>query len=211
MKKDLTEIVFILDRSGSMGFIAQDAIGGFNAFLKEQKEAEGEANMTVVLFDHEIIKLADGVDIHEVEELNDETYVTRGLTALYDAIGVSIDTVGKRLAETPEEDRPEKVVFAIMTDGDENHSKTFSGSKIKKMVEHQTEKYNWQFLFLGANIDSVGTAKSLGINPEFAGDFIATSKGTMDAYNISSGMVRSYRSGAVMDSFEVASKNNEQE
>ncbi len=164
MKENLTEIVCILDRSGSMDSIITDAIGGFNKFLKDQKELEGEAKLTLVLFDDEYDIIHNGIDIQSVPELTSETYVPRGWTALYDAIGKTIKTVGERLQKTIEEERPGKVIFVILTDGYENKSTEFNGDKIKEMIEHQKEKYSWMFVFLGANLNADITAKSMGIS-----------------------------------------------
>lgn len=166
MNKNLTEIVFILDRSGSMGLMKDDAIGGFNAFLDEQKAIPGDAKLTLVLFDHEYKLIYDGEDIQKVDRLNDETYVPRGSTALLDSIGRTVDDIGKRLSDTPEEERPGKVLVVVFTDGLENASTDYSKNKIKDTIEHQTQKYSWEFLFLGASQDSINDSKSYGFSQE---------------------------------------------
>lgn len=137
MNTNLTEIAFILDRSGSMESIAADAIGGFNAFLQSQQQQPGSANFTLVLFDNEYDLVADGQEINKIKLLNKHTYVPRGSTALLDAIGKTIDNLGKRLSVTKEEDRPGKVIFAILTDGEENSSEFYTNDKISKMITHQ--------------------------------------------------------------------------
>ena len=176
MKKDLTEIIFVIDRSGSMGHLTGDTIGAYNAYLDEQKAYEGETRITTVLFDDKYELLFNGVKINEAY-LDHEKYYVRGLTALYDALGKTILDVGSRLSKTPESERPEKVIFIITTDGYENASKDFTKKKIKEMIEHQQSKYSWEFLFFGANIDSAETASSIGVAPQRAYDFDASSKG----------------------------------
>jgi len=168
MKDNLTELVFILDRSGSMESMSKEAIGGFNAFLEEQKKVEGDANLTLVLFDNEYLLIHNGKNVKECECLDDKTYVPRGTTALLDAIGRTIDDVGRRLAATPEAERPGKVLVAIMTDGQENASKDYKKAKINEMISHQTGKYAWQFLFLAANQDAMAEGMSLGIARDFS-------------------------------------------
>lgn len=177
MKKNLTEIVFILDRSGSMSGLEQDTIGGFNSIIEKQKEEDGEAYVTTVLFDHEYKLLHDHVNLAEIQPMTNDDYSPRGMTALYDAIGLTINSIGARLSDAPEEERPEKVIIVITTDGHENASKEFSTSRIKEMIEHQQSKYSWTFMFLGANIDSVTEASAIGINTAFARNYTATADG----------------------------------
>lgn len=193
MKDNLTEIVCVLDRSGSMSSIKQDAIGGFNEFLKAQKELDGEANMTVVLFDDEYILLNDREDIKTVNELNDKTFVPRGLTALNDAIGRTIRDIGNKLAKINEEDRPSKVIFVILTDGQENTSNRYSRSDVHEMVNHQKEKYNWEFIFLAVNQDAVVTGARIGIDSDSTLSFNANSRGIMDASNVINKAVSNFR------------------
>lgn len=193
MKTDLTEIIFILDRSGSMQSLTSDTIGGFNSFIEQQRQESGEAKLTTILFDHEYKILYDGVNIKEVELLNNEQYFARGMTALLDAIGKAINVVGERLSQTKEEDKPGKVIFVITTDGQENSSKEFTQDQIKRMIEHQQENYNWEFLFTGANIDAVATAVHFGIRNVGAVTF-ATPEGTKDLYKGLNKTVSNYRS-----------------
>jgi len=176
MKKDLTEIIFVIDRSGSMGHLTGDTIGAYNAYLDEQKNFDGQTKITTVLFDDRYELLFNGVSIDEAY-LDHSKYYVRGMTALYDALGKTILDVGSRLAKTPENERPEKVIFIITTDGYENASKEFTKSKIKEMIEHQQSKYSWEFLFFGANIDSTQTATSIGLSEDSAYDFEASPKG----------------------------------
>lgn len=163
MNNNLTEIVYILDMSGSMHGLEQDTIGGYNAFIREQKELEGEAYMTTVLFDDRYILLHDHVNLRDVPEITSLEYRPMGMTAMMDAIGKTINSVGRRLASTPEEERPHKVIFMIMTDGYENASKEFTRGGIKNMIEHQQSIYSWEFIFVGAGIDAYAEAASIGI------------------------------------------------
>lgn len=165
MKENLTEIVAILDASGSMQGFASDTIGGFNAFLEQQKTLPGEANITVTTFESNNPNktIYDGVNIKECQGLDSTNYVIGGTTPLYDAIGHTIDVVGKRLALTPEDERPSKVLFLISTDGMENSSTDYTQEKIKNMIEHQQKNYNWEFVFTAANIDTVAVSSGIGI------------------------------------------------
>lgn len=181
MKKNLTEMVFILDRSGSMDHLTKDTIGGFNSMIESQKNEPGEAYVTTVLFDNYYELLHDHVNVKDIKPITTE-YYARGCTALLDAIGKTIDSVGARLSETPEDERPEKVIFIITTDGMENASYKFTKSEIKKMIEHQQSKYSWVFMFLGANMDAVSEACSLGINTDFARTYTASTIGTQSVY-----------------------------
>ena len=176
MKKGLTEIIYVLDRSGSMGHLTGDTIGAYNAYLDEQKNYEGTTKITTVLFDDRYELLFNGVCIDDAY-LDHSKYYVRGMTALYDALGKTIIDVGARLSGTPESQRPEKVIFIITTDGYENASKEFTISKIREMIEHQQSKYSWEFLFFGANINSAETASSIGLSEERAYDFDASPKG----------------------------------
>jgi len=177
MRPDLTEIAFVLDRSGSMNSIAGDAIGGFNSFLAQQQAEPGEAHLTLVLFDHEYLVAQDNVDIHSVPPLDTRTYVPRGMTALLDAIGRTIDAIGTRLANTPEDQRPGKVIVAILTDGMENASRDYDNRRVADMISHQQEKYAWEFIFLAANQDAIATAQTLSIQAKDAIAFDATGQG----------------------------------
>lgn len=182
MKKNLTEMVFILDRSGSMNRLTDDTIGGFNSMIASQKEQDGEAYVTTVLFDDEYEVLHDHVNIQDIKEITRRDYYARGCTALLDAVGKTINLVGQRLSETPEEERPEKVIFVITTDGMENSSKEFTKSKVKEMIEHQQDVYSWTFMFLGANIDAVKEGTDLGIKSKFSKTYTASDIGTQSVY-----------------------------
>jgi len=146
---NLTEIVAIIDRSGSMALLKVETIGGFNSFIEEQKKTPGKAVLTLVQFDDRYQIDYDGVDLNDVKPLNEATYVPRGMTALRDAIGTAVNTIGKRLAGTEESKRPSKIIVLVITDGHENSSREFTNAQIKEMIEHQTNKYNWSFVFLG--------------------------------------------------------------
>jgi hypothetical protein len=161
-KENFVEIVIVLDRSGSMATVQADTIGGFNTFIKNQKaQALGEMKVTLAQFDDRYDIVYSGMDIKDVPLLTSQTYVPRGMTALYDAIGKTINEVGERLSHTPEKERPSLVVFVTLTDGHENSSQEFKQAQVKDMIKHQTDKYNWQFVFLGADQDAF-QAESLG-------------------------------------------------
>ncbi len=184
MKKGLTEVVFILDRSGSMSGLEADTIGGFNSMLKRQRQGEGTVFISTVLFDDKVEVLHDRVDIAKVENMNDKQYYVRGCTALLDALGGAIHHIGNVHKYARDEDRPEKTLFVITTDGMENASKRYSYDKVKKMVEKQKRKYGWEFLFLGANIDAIGEAKRFGIDEDRALNFNCDSEGTILNYEV---------------------------
>jgi len=175
MNQNLTEIVFILDRSGSMGGLENDTIGGFNGFVKKQAK-DGQTSLTTVLFDDRYEIIHNGIDAGKAV-LTEKEYYTRGSTALLDAVGKTITDVGNRLNETPETSRPGKVIFVITTDGLENASREFSYNEVKKMITHQTETYNWEFIFMGANIDVAKEGEKLGIDTGRTFSFTASSTG----------------------------------
>ena len=177
MQSDLTEIAYVLDRSGSMQSLASDAIGGFNAFLHSQKQVEGRANFTLVLFDHEYLVVHKNVDIRNVPDLDERTYVPRGNTALLDAVGRTIDDLGAHLASLSEAQRPDKVIVAIFTDGLENASRVYTTERLAASIQHQQEKYNWEFLFLAANQDAIASAAKLAIPASQAMNFAASPQG----------------------------------
>lgn len=179
--KNLTEVVFILDRSGSMAGLESDTIGGFNSMLKKQREVEGEVLISTVLFDHESIVLHDRVPLADVKDLTAEDYEVRGCTALLDAVGDAIKHIKNVHKYAREEDRPSKTLFIITTDGEENSSVKFSHEDIKKLIETQ-KKNNWEFIFLGANIDAVHVASSMGINANRAVNYHSDKKGTHEAF-----------------------------
>ena len=174
MNKPLTEIVFILDRSGSMQAMVEPAISGFNRLLREQQQVPGHARFTLVLFDDQYEVPFQSVPISEVVELDTSTFVPRGSTALLDAIGRTIDELGKKLAAAPEAERPGQVIVAILTDGQENASTRYTWESVAKRIRHQTEKYQWQFLFLGANQDAIATAGKMNIHAANTANFAMT-------------------------------------
>lgn len=181
-----TEIVAVIDRSGSMAPIRQETISGFNVFVEEQRRVPGEARMTLVQFDDRYELNFSGVPLGDVAPLNAETYVPRGYTALLDAVGKTIKDVGARLSKQLEHERPSRVVFLIVTDGQENHSRKYSYSKVKEMVEHQKSQYSWQFIFLGANIDAFGVADDIGVGRGMSINYFASSRGVWNAYKAAS-------------------------
>ena len=178
MKKNLTEIVFILDRSGSMAGLEDDTIGGFNAMIEKQWKESGEALVSTVLFDNESEVIHDRVDIQKVAPMTRKEYYVRGCTALLDAVGGAIHHIGNVHKYAREEDRPEKTLFVITTDGMENASRKYSYEKLRAMIDRQKEKYGWEFLFLGANIDAAKEAARFGITADHAANYHADSKGT---------------------------------
>ena len=184
MRKNLTEMVFILDRSGSMQGLERDTIGGFNAMIEKQKKVEGEACVSTVLFDHESVVLHDRVDIRDIRPMTDEEYTVRGCTALLDAIGGAIHHIGNVHKYARNEDVPEKTVFVIITDGMENASRQYTAERVKQMIEKEKTKYGWEFLFLGANIDAVETARHFGINEKRAVSYRSDSVGTGLNYEV---------------------------
>ena len=186
MYNNLTEIVFILDRSGSMSGLERDTIGGFNSMIQKQKaETEGgDALVTTVLFDHRYEILHDRLEIVNVPEMTEKDYFVRGNTALLDAIGKTIRHIGSIHRYAREEDVPKKTLFVITTDGYENSSRQFTSDEVKNMIRHQKEKYGWEFLFLGANIDAVETARKYGIDEDRAVTYTCDSQGTQLNYRV---------------------------
>jgi len=180
--KDYSEIVVIVDRSGSMQSIREDAIGGFNTFLEEQKKVPGNANMTLVLFNDGYQLVHSAVPLGDAKSLDATAYVPTGTTALLDAIGKTIDDVGTRLVAMAESDRPNKVIVAILTDGLENASRKYTRDRIFDMIKLQTETYKWEFFFLAANQDAIATATSMGMAVGSATEYSATPTGVNTAY-----------------------------
>ncbi len=177
MKKGLTKIVFVVDRSGSMESVASDMIGGFNRFIKTQKDNKvGECTVTFNQFDDIFETVYKNVLVEDVKDLDDKTYVPRNMTALYDAVGRTIDEVGSELAALPEEERPEKVLVVILTDGLENSSNTFDRKDIQEKIKLQTETYKWEFIYIGANQDSWTVGESLGISGNNTINYVSTGK-----------------------------------
>ncbi|WP_281522999.1 vWA domain-containing protein [Mogibacterium timidum] len=193
MQKGLTELVFIVDRSGSMAGLEKDTIGGFNAMLKEQAELAGEARVTTVLFDNQYRLLHDRIDIRAVAPLSEADYRVGGGTALLDAIGRTMEKIRAVQKQTAEDYRAEKVLFVIITDGEENSSRKYSAAQIKERIEHQKEKYGWECVFFGANMDAVMEAGKLGIAAEFARGWMANAAGTAMAYNDMSAIMADIR------------------
>ena len=182
MKKNLTELVFILDRSGSMSGLENDTIGGFNAMIEKQKQESGEAIVNTVLFDNECEVIHDRLDIQRIAPMTRKEYYVRGSTALLDAVGCAIHHIGNVHKYAREEDRPQKTLFVITTDGMENASRKYSYDRVKEMILRQKEKYGWEFIFLGANIDATREAARFGIGAEFAANYHADSQGTSVIY-----------------------------
>ena len=199
MRKNLTEIVFILDRSGSMSGLESDTIGGFNSMIEKQKNAEGEALISTVLFDNISEVIHDRVSVQNIKPMTREDYTVRGCTALLDAIGGAIHHIGNVHKYARAEDVPEHTLFVITTDGMENASHRYSSEKVKKMIERQKEKYGWEFLFLGANIDAVETARHFGISEDRAVNYHSDSEGTQLNYEVLSEAICSVRCSAPLD------------
>ena len=182
MNKGLTEIVYILDRSGSMGGLESDTIGGFNSMMEKQKKTGEKAVISTVLFDDESEVLHDRVSIDQIGKMTDEQYFVRGCTALLDAVGGAITHMGNIHKYAREEDRPEKTIFIITTDGMENASINYSYNRIQKMIKRQQEKYGWEFIFIGANIDAYEEAQKFGIKKERAVNYVHDEVGTSNVY-----------------------------
>ncbi len=189
MKKGLTELVMILDRSGSMGGLESDTIGGFNGMIEKQRKEEGDALVSVVLFDDVSEVVYDRVPIAKVEPMTDKQYYVRGCTALLDAVGGAIHHIGNVHKYAREEDVPEKTIFIITTDGMENASRQYTYEKVRAMIERQKEKYNWEFLFLGANIDAVREAGRFGIQASRAVKYEHDGAGTRKNFCVLSNIV----------------------
>lgn len=204
MKAGKTEIVCIMDKSGSMNSIADDARGGFNALMKEQladlKDGE-ECLVSLYLFSDKYQTVFEGKPLDEVPELDSTNYVPGGMTALYDAVGRTVDAVGQRLAETPEDERPSQVLVVIVTDGAENSSNEYTGTRIAEMIEHQQDTYNWEFIFLAANIDTDMFAASLNISKGNSYSFQADAAGLANTYGTISTRMSKSRSISRGDSY----------
>jgi len=193
VKNNITELVFILDKSGSMTGLESDTIGGFNSMIERQKKQDGECYVSTVLFDSESKVLHDRVKLSTVPLMTDNDYVVGGCTALVDAIGGAIQHIKNIHKYAREEDVPEHTMFVITTDGLENASHTYTSNQVKKMIEHQKEKYGWEFLFIGANIDAVETAERYGISKDRAVNYNADKQGTQVLYETVSDAVYSIR------------------
>lgn len=210
MKNNHTDITIVLDRSGSMLSVASDTIGGFNRFLQDQKSAPGSATITLHQFDHEFQTVIASANINTAEYLTEKTFIPRGNTALFDAIGRSVVDTGNRLARSPEKDRAGKVVFVILTDGEENASTGYTEEKIFEMIKHQREKYSWEFVFLGANQDAIKTAKSVGINTSNALNYASNSAGVQCGFDATAFNLRAFRSGQNANMAYTASQHADQ-
>ena len=197
MVKD--ELVLIIDKSGSMEAIKDDAIGGFNSFLEQQRSIDRPANVTFALFDDRYQLVHNGKEINKVEALTENTYNPSGMTALLDAVGRTVDRVGERLDELKEAEKPENVIVFILTDGKENASSDYSRDQIKEMIEHQESKYSWEFIYGGANQDAFSEAGGLGIKAQNTFNFEASEEGTRKAYEHSSELTTNYRKGSNHD------------
>ena len=193
MNKNLTEIVFILDRSGSMSGLESDTIGGFNAMIEKQKKAPGEALVSTILFDNVSEVIHDRVNIRDIKPMTDREYCVRGCTALLDAIGGAIHHIGNVHKYAREEDVPAHTLFVITTDGMENASRRYDSARVKQMIEHEKSKYGWEFLFLGANIDAAKEAARFGIGADRAVDYKCDEAGTALNYEVISEAVCSVR------------------
>ena len=193
MKNNITELVFILDRSGSMSGLEDDTIGGFNSMIEKQKKQDGDCYVSTVLFDDESEVLYDRVKLADISKMTDNDYTVRGCTALIDAIGGAIHHIGNIHKYARPEDVPEHTMFIITTDGQENASHRYTSEQVKKMIEHRREKYGWEFLFIGANIDAVETAARYGIDKERAVNYNADSEGTRLNYEVMSETICSFR------------------
>lgn len=192
MKK--TEIVFILDRSGSMSGLEADTIGGYNSMLKKQKDTQGEAIVTTVLFDDDYEVVHNRTNIEKILPISEKEYFVRGSTALLDAVGKSVSKTINSIKNTKKAEQPDKVMFVIITDGMENSSKEYTYQKLKKMIDHQKKQYKWEFIFLGANIDAIATAAQFGIDEDRAVNYNADSEGTKLNYEVVSELIVNMRS-----------------
>lgn len=182
MRNDLTELVMILDMSGSMHSLRDDTIGGYNTLIDEQKKEEGDACVTTVLFNNNYFMIHDRTDIKDVKPLTEKEYIPSGMTAMLDAVGMAITSVGKALATLPEEERPGKVMVTIITDGYENASKEYTWDIVKAMIKEQREKYSWIFTFIGADIDTMGVSSNLGIDSRLAKTYTKSGYGAQSVY-----------------------------
>jgi uncharacterized protein YegL len=198
MKKGLTELVFILDKSGSMAGLETDTIGGYNAMLKKQQAVEGECRITTVLFDNNYVLLHDRIDIRAVRPMTEKEYSVGGTTALLDAMGRTIHKIVNIQKNTHEAYRAEKVMFVIITDGYENASREYTVERVRSLIQHQTDKYGWEFIFLGANIDAVETAQNFGISRDRAQNYHADSDGIELNFRVMGETITAYRESAAL-------------
>ena len=199
MRNDLTELVFILDKSGSMHGLEADTIGGFNSLIEKQKKEDGKALVTTILFNDKKDIVHDRVDLAEISALTDKEYVTGGCTALLDAVGDAVSHIKKIHKYIRPEDVPAKTLFIITTDGMENSSRSYTYGKVKKLIEKQKEKHGWEFIFLGANIDAAEAAANIGISRDRAAKYISDPEGTALNYSVLSSVASAVRSGSGID------------
>ena len=199
MNKELTELVFILDRSGSMAGLEGDTIGGFNAMVEKQKKEPGTALLSAVLFSDRSEVVYDRTDIRKVELMTDRQYCVGGCTALLDAIGEAVHHIANVHKYAREEDRPGKTIFVITTDGMENASRRYTYDEVRKMVEHEREKYGWEFLFLGANMDAISAARRFGIRPDRAVRYECDSAGTALNFAVVGQTIAKARKGCAIE------------
>ncbi len=199
MKRNYTDISIVLDRSGSMDSVKSDTIGGFNSFLKTQKEIPGDATITLVQFDDIYEVVYEGIKLQNAPLLNDQTFVPRGTTALLDAIGRTINATGKRLSAISQAERPEKVIFVMLTDGYENASREFKVEQINDMICHQRDAYAWEFVFIGANQDAITSASQMGIQAANALTYAANTVGTEQAFSSLTKNIAAYRTNQKLD------------
>lgn len=195
MKNGYSDITVVLDRSGSMACLVDEVIGAFNTFVDEQQQVAGQASFSLVQFDDRYEVYLDAVDLAKVGRLDRTTYVPRGMTALYDAVGRAIVATGTRLAALDEADRPDKVVFLIQTDGEENASHEYDAATLQEMIRHQQDKYAWEFVFLGANIDAGSVAEEIGIARDKALQYANNADGTRAAFAAVSDNLAGFRRG----------------
>ncbi len=198
-KNNVTELVFILDRSGSMSGLEKDTIGGFNSMIEKQKKEDGLCYVSTLLFDDKCEVLHDRVKLGDVPVMTEDDYYVRGSTALLDALGGAIKHIGNIHKYARSEDVPEKTLFVITTDGMENASRKYTSERVKQMIERQQKKYGWEFIFIGANIDAVTTAKSYGIAPERAVNYTADSRGTNALFSSVGKAVKAVRRGKALN------------
>ena len=209
--KNKTDITIILDRSGSMASVKDDTIGGFNNFLSEQQKVEGEAALSLVQFDDQYEVVYEDKDIQIASTLTEATFQPRGSTALFDAVGRTVNSIGRRLAALPEEMRPDKVLVVIMTDGFENASREFTAAAISEIINHQRNVYSWEFMFIGANQDAVLSAREIGIPAAASLTYAANSEGMQAAYSLVAEKISNYRSSNNKQALEFNEEDREQQ
>jgi hypothetical protein len=205
--QDKTKIVAILDRSGSMKSIISDAIGGYNTFLEEQKKNSKPADLTVILFDDKYEKFYSGA-LPQAPKMDKDSYVPRGSTALLDAMGRTIDDVGRELANLSEDQRPNKVLFIIITDGEENASTKYTSKQISDMVSRQRDMYKWEFIFLAANLDAIASASMIGIQAQNAVNFVSNAASVKGSYGLVSEAICNYRNSGEIGNLNVDVDSN---